>query len=913
MMKCFDQVIEMMLRKSGFGNTVRDLHCTWEGFLPKVDAISAAGAWWSVGKVMEEPLTKGEVEEGEDRGTSMEKKQQAREVLSENMNRKEKRKAVKKLRRKQIRKEMAAKAREEEDARINDPEERRRIELMEQQEAERMERERKEFEEKERAWIEAMELKKKKEAEEAAEEEQRKALEESQKQQDERENELHEDDESEYVEDGPPEIIWQGNEIIFKKKKVRVPKKDSDHKKEDANRPTSNPLPLQSEEFADYVNSSTVSAQQGLENVAQQVPNFGTEQDKAHCPFHLKTGACRFGQRCSRVHFYPDKSCTLLVKNMYNGPGLAWEQDEGLEYTDEEVEGCFEEFYEDVHTEFLKFGEIVNFKVCKNGSFHLRGNVYVQYKFLDSALLAYNSTNGRFFAGKQVRCEFVNVSRWKVAICGEYMKSGFKTCSRGTACNFIHCFWNPGGDYEWADFDKSPPKYWVKKMAALFGYSDDYEKLTKPENSNVLKNSSKVLKTDTDRYRSRRSRSTETDELNRGHSGRREHEYERKRRTLYEEEWLDKEGDRRKHKKGTRESSSKRNKDDNRSSHEADLDWENQHGVVGRSSRQRNRDNENWIYDTGSDGDWSDSDRDRDRERHHIRKSSRHRDRDYSVETSKSSKQRTRFQDDHGAYENKNEVDRDLSDSDRNRKSHHIHKGKSSRHQKKDISNVTSEDESDKALSDRDGYLETEHDSSRKSSRHRRRSSFQDDYGGYENKNEVYGDTSGRDRGRERLRIHKRKNSRHQERDKSNTISNSESDETLFDRDGHLETEHDSSGKSLRHRKRSSFLDYEGCENKNDEVDGDSSDRGRERERHHNRKRKNSRHQERYNSDAISEAESDKALFDRDGNLKTDHNSSRKSSRRRRSCSKDDYEGRESKSGEVDGDGPRKERNRRAH
>ena len=34
-----------------------------------------------------------------------------------------------------------------------------------------------------------------------------------------------------------------------------------------------------------------------------------------------------------------------------------------FQYTDEEVERSFEEFYEDVHTEFLKFGEIVNFKV----------------------------------------------------------------------------------------------------------------------------------------------------------------------------------------------------------------------------------------------------------------------------------------------------------------------------------------------------------------------------------------------------------------------------------------------------------------------------------------------------------------------------------------------------------------------
>lgn len=33
------------------------------------------------------------------------------------------------------------------------------------------------------------------------------------------------------------------------------------------------------------------------------------------------------------------------------------------QHTDEEVERSFEDFYEDVHTEFLKFGEIVNFKV----------------------------------------------------------------------------------------------------------------------------------------------------------------------------------------------------------------------------------------------------------------------------------------------------------------------------------------------------------------------------------------------------------------------------------------------------------------------------------------------------------------------------------------------------------------------
>ncbi|XVF86162.1 hypothetical protein PTKIN_Ptkin18bG0018000 [Pterospermum kingtungense] len=416
--------------------------------------------------------------------------------------RKEKRKEMKKMKRKQLRKEVAEKEREAEEARLNDPDEQKRIAREEEMERKRREIVLKEFEERERAWIQAMEIKRK-----AQEEEENKRDEDANGEETKQEDS---DDDWEYVEEGPAEIIWQGNEIIVKKKKVRVPKVEANQnsKEEDADRPTSNPLPPQSEAFADYLNAS--SAQQVLESVAREVPNFGTEQDKAHCPFHLKTGACRFGQRCSRVHFYPDKSCTLLIRNMYNGPGLAWEQDEGLEYTDEEVERCYEEFYEDVHTEFLKFGEIVNFKVCKNGSFHLRGNVYVHYKLLESAVLAYDSINGRYFAGRQVKCEFVNVTRWKVAICGEFMKSRFKTCSHGTACNFIHCFRNPGGDYEWADWDKPPPRYWVKKMVALFGYSDEgrFEKHIEEDHNRSRRES------DDDRRRSRRSKSRETIRLN---------------------------------------------------------------------------------------------------------------------------------------------------------------------------------------------------------------------------------------------------------------------------------------------------------------------------------------------------------------------------------------------------------------
>ena len=121
----------------------------------------------------------------------------------------------------------------------------------------------------------------------------------------------------------------------------------------------------------------------------------------------------------------------------------------------------------------------------------------------------------------QVNCEFVNISRWKVAICGEYMKSRlkvwlfiiwdsnfllissswfsstFQTCSRGSACNFIHCFRNPGGDYEWADHDRPPPRFWIHKMTSLFGYSD--EKHMEHESSGSLNDSISDLSTDSHR------------------------------------------------------------------------------------------------------------------------------------------------------------------------------------------------------------------------------------------------------------------------------------------------------------------------------------------------------------------------------------------------------------------------------
>nr|POF20159.1 zinc finger ccch domain-containing protein 5 [Quercus suber] len=710
-----------------------------------------------------------------------------------------------------------------------------------------------------------MERKKKEEEEEEEEERRKKALEEDSRrqQQAENENELIEDDDWEYVE-GPAEIIWKGNEIIVKKKRVKVPKKDAHQQRIDnADRPTSNPLPPQSEAFADYKNAPKLSAEQIIENVTQQVPNFGTEQDKAHCPFHLKTGACRFGQRCSRVHFYPDKSCTLLIRNMYNGPGLAWEQDEGLEvckrclhvilkfisrftsmkvhgfgigcgffgweywssllvmaitlrglkmqatilHTDEEVEGCYEEFYEDVHTEFLKFGEIVNFKVCRNGAFHLRGNVYVQYKSLDSAVLVYNSINGRYFAGKQISCEFVNVTRWKVAICGEYMKSRFKTCSHGTACNFIHCFRNPGGDYEWADFDKPPPRYWVRKMASLFGYSDEvgYQKEVEQENLGQLRHSRKRL-TDVDRYYSR-SKSKEIDYLNGGGSSRRndnkndmQKSTQRRGRTSNDRKQMevldeDMRGEKTNFKGGSYRKS--RSHDTDSEGEWSDRYKDRYYGSARKSSRLRNRDVNHRTHEVESEGGYSDRSEDRETHDGHARKSSRH-------------SRNAKFVDD---CEDQEKFGGNWSDRDGDQETHDAYMTKSSRHRRKvghpddrmDSKNRTHDTDGEWSDGERD--RDRHHRKRSESSRHLRKVGHSDDHKDSKNRShDPEGEWSDRDTNRDRHHHKKRKSSR---RDHDHGGSKNRADDTnlisdWLDSDG--ERHKSQTRKHTRHRNEA--LDY---------------------------------------------------------------------------------------------------------
>uniref|UniRef100_A0A0A9GHF6 Uncharacterized protein n=1 Tax=Arundo donax TaxID=35708 RepID=A0A0A9GHF6_ARUDO len=97
------------------------------------------------------------------------------------------------------------------------------------------------------------------------------------------------------------------------------------------------------------------------------------------------------------------------------------------------------------------------------------------------------------------------------------MRSRYKTCSHGAACNFIRCFRNPGGDYEWSDWDNPPPKYWIRKMGALFGPLADAKASDTPDFEWSQDSDRKRLKSSGDRHFSKRSRD---EDVHKRHSSR---------------------------------------------------------------------------------------------------------------------------------------------------------------------------------------------------------------------------------------------------------------------------------------------------------------------------------------------------------------------------------------------------------
>ncbi|XP_004494140.1 splicing factor U2af small subunit B-like [Cicer arietinum] len=175
---------------------------------------------------------------------------------------------------------------------------------------------------------------------------------------------------------------------------------------------------------------------------------FGTEKDRVNCPFYFKIGACRHGDRCSRLHTKPTISPTLVLSNMYQRPDMNLNfinptpnqpqppqppQPESLD--PDKLQEHFDDFYEDLFEELSKYGQIQSLNICDNLADHMVGNVYVQYKEEDHAANALMNLTGRFYSGRPIIVDFSPVTDFREATCRQYEEN---VCNRGGYCNFMH-------------------------------------------------------------------------------------------------------------------------------------------------------------------------------------------------------------------------------------------------------------------------------------------------------------------------------------------------------------------------------------------------------------------------------------------------------------------------------------------
>ncbi|XP_015846773.1 splicing factor U2AF 26 kDa subunit-like [Peromyscus maniculatus bairdii] len=165
---------------------------------------------------------------------------------------------------------------------------------------------------------------------------------------------------------------------------------------------------------------------------------FGTEKDKVNCSFYFKTGACRHGDKCSRLHNKPTFSQTIALLNIYHNPQNSAQSADGLPCTmsDLEMQEHYDEFFEEVFTEMEeKYGQVEEMDVCDNLGDHLVGNVYVKFRYEEDAERAVMDLNNRWFNGQPIHSELSPVTDFREACCRQYEMG---ECTRMGFCNFMH-------------------------------------------------------------------------------------------------------------------------------------------------------------------------------------------------------------------------------------------------------------------------------------------------------------------------------------------------------------------------------------------------------------------------------------------------------------------------------------------
>ncbi|EZG45808.1 putative U2 snRNP auxiliary factor, small subunit [Gregarina niphandrodes] len=165
---------------------------------------------------------------------------------------------------------------------------------------------------------------------------------------------------------------------------------------------------------------------------------IGTEEDRINCPFYWKIGACRHGDQCSRTHYKPTASQTLILRHMYENPPSALAISEGQDVDDDaadEAQDHFEAFYFEVWTELAQYGELEDIIVCDNIGDHMIGNLYVKFTTEEYADNCLKRLRGRSYAEKLIEVEFSPVTDFRESRCRQFVEG---CCTRGGYCNFMH-------------------------------------------------------------------------------------------------------------------------------------------------------------------------------------------------------------------------------------------------------------------------------------------------------------------------------------------------------------------------------------------------------------------------------------------------------------------------------------------
>uniref|UniRef100_A0A8D0W3M0 U2 small nuclear RNA auxiliary factor 1 like 4 n=2 Tax=Sus scrofa TaxID=9823 RepID=A0A8D0W3M0_PIG len=126
---------------------------------------------------------------------------------------------------------------------------------------------------------------------------------------------------------------------------------------------------------------------------------------RVNCSFYFKIGACRHGDRCSRLHNKPTFSQTIVLLNLYRNPQNTAQTADGshCHVSDVEVQEHYDNFFE--------------------------------FRREEDAERAVAELNNRWFNGQAVHAELSPVTDFRESCCRQYEMG---ECTRGGFCNFMH-------------------------------------------------------------------------------------------------------------------------------------------------------------------------------------------------------------------------------------------------------------------------------------------------------------------------------------------------------------------------------------------------------------------------------------------------------------------------------------------